>query len=150
MGWLNIVPLAICGIFIALGLTYLIDGLDGLRAEATGIRGMVTITDCRPHLGRNDIQVGWDCAGSFASADGTVRIGRVAFTDYFEERPAQPVPAKVATSTSDKAHATDGFWSVQLGLGIAGVFAAPAATAWWWYSPKRNSRKRAPERGGAG
>jgi len=150
MGWLNIVPLAICGIFIALGLTFLIDGVDGLRAETTGIPGLVTISDCRPHLGRNDIQVGWDCAGSFRSDDAAVQIGRVAFTDFFEERPTQPVPAKVATPTSDKAHTTDGFWLVQLGLGVAGVLAAPAATAWWWYSPKRNSSKRARKRGGAG
>ncbi|MEU8004566.1 hypothetical protein AB0B66_25690 [Catellatospora sp. NPDC049111] len=135
MGWLNIVPLALCGIFLAMSVWILPIGIDNLRATWGGMAGTVTITECEPELGRTGGQIGWDCAGTFRSFDESVMIDHIAFKEFFEDRPSDPVPARVSGPNSTTAHMSGSSWVFQMGFGavaLGAVFSLP----WWWFGPR--------------
>ncbi|MEV4411979.1 hypothetical protein [Catellatospora sp. NPDC049609] len=135
MGWLNIVPIALCGFFLGLSVWSLSIGVDGLRATLGGIAGTVTITECEPELGRQGGQIGWDCTGTFRSVDGSVMIDRIAFDNFFEDRPSDAVPARVSGPASTTAHESGSSWVFWTGFGVVAlgaVFYLP----WWWFGPR--------------
>ncbi|MFI6262105.1 hypothetical protein [Micromonospora sp. NPDC051006] len=137
LGWFNLVGVVLVGFFLFLASMPLSAGVDHLRAEKSGVGGTVSLSRCAVNeWARGDP---WQCEGNFVSADGAVRIARVAYQEDFDEDPrtaGKPlvVDARVRGAEASRAWPPGDEW--QTGL-IVGIFCLvlTAMILWWWVSP---------------
>ncbi|MER6122001.1 DUF6215 domain-containing protein [Streptomyces sp. NPDC001795] len=122
------ISLAVVGLLF--GLFLAVQGAFQAYAEATGVPGTVTITECTPATGGlSDLwQDGWACEGSFAATDHSVNISSVAVDGVIETRPADgTLPALVDGSGDHTATRNgSGSWKIPTLTGVVIL----AFTAW--------------------
>jgi hypothetical protein len=82
------ISLAVVG--LSFGLFLAVHGALQAYAEATGVPGRVTVTECTPATGgMSDLwQDGWACEGSFDATDHIVSVSDVAVDGVIDSRPA--------------------------------------------------------------
>jgi hypothetical protein len=114
------ISLAVVG--LVFGLFLAVHGAQQAYAEATGVPGTVTLTDCTPATGGlSDLwQDGWACEGSFAATDHTVNISSVAVDGVIDTRPADgTLPALVDSSGDHTATRNgSGSWKIPTLTGV--------------------------------
>ena len=122
------ISLAIVGLLF--GLFLAVHGALQAYAEATGVPGTVTLTECTPATGGlSDLwQDGWACEGAFDATDHTVSISSVAVDGVIDTRPADgTLPALVDGSGDHTATRNgSGSWKIPTLTGVVIL----AFTAW--------------------
>ncbi|MFE5079115.1 hypothetical protein [Streptomyces mirabilis] len=114
------ISLAVVG--LVFGLFLAAHGALQAYAEATGVPGTVTLTDCTPATGGlSDLwQDGWACEGSFAATDHTVSISSVAVDGVIDTRPADGILAALVDGSGDHTATRDGSgsWKIPTLTGV--------------------------------
>ncbi|MGW7424759.1 hypothetical protein ACWGJB_32805 [Streptomyces sp. NPDC054813] len=114
------ISLALVGLVFGLFLT--VHGVQQAYAEATGVPGTVTVTDCTPATGGlSDLwQDGWACEGSFAATDRTVSVSGVTVDGVVDTRPADGTLAALVDGPGDHTATRDGSgsWKIPTLTGV--------------------------------
>ncbi|MGW4670574.1 hypothetical protein [Streptomyces sp. NPDC004324] len=114
------ISLALVGLVFGLFLT--VHGARQAYAEATGVPGTVTVTDCAPATGGpGDLwQDGWACEGSFAATDRTVDVGDVTVDGVVDTRPADGTLPALVDGPGDHTATRDGSgsWKIPTLTGV--------------------------------
>lgn len=159
MGWDSLIGLLVAGVALVFASFPLRWGIDGLRATYLGgMEGTVTLATCDYFNGRG---AGWDCYGSFRSADGRTSIDRVLLEPRLDHDPRNAagtalVEARVSSATASVGHRVDDpQWQAALIAGTFGLFVSAYLVWMSWrfkrepYSrrsplPPRRRRRKAP------
>ncbi|MEU8945610.1 hypothetical protein [Streptomyces sp. NPDC048489] len=114
------ISLALVGLVFGLFLT--VHGARQAYAEATGVPGTVTVTDCAPATGGpGDLwQDGWACQGSFAATDRTVDVSDVTVDGIVDTRPADGTLPALVDGPGDHTATRDGSgsWKIPTLTGV--------------------------------
>jgi hypothetical protein len=150
---LNLIYLVVAGVSLVLASFPLLPGIDGLRATYLGgTGGTVSIGTCESVSGRG---AGWDCYGSFRSADGRTSIDRVLLTPRLGDDPRNAAGTALVEARVTSASASVGYrvddpqWEAALIVGIFGIFVAGYLAWMYWRSepePRPKRFQRPPRR----
>jgi len=154
-GWSNVVYLLAAGFVLVLASFLLPTGIDGLRATYLGgLEGIVSVATC-DHVNVNGTGAGWDCYGSFRSADGRTSIDRVLLTPRLGDDPRNAAGTALVEARVTSASASVGYrvddpqWEAALIVGIFGIFVAGYLAWMYWRSepePRPKRFQRPPRR----
>lgn len=138
------ISLAVVG--LVFGLFLAVHGTQQAYAEATGVRGTVTVTACAPATGGlSDLwQDGWACEGSFDATDHTVSVSGVAVDGVVDTPPATGTLPALVDGADDHTATRDGSgsWKIPTLTGVVVL----GFTAWRIRSVRGLLRQRRAER----